>query len=98
MKKFIFGIVIIVAGLVIGGAFWNLNVQKEHAFNNYQKELAKRDKKIKVLEDSIYHLQDSMLVLNSRIELYDQLSAWFYKNDYAHYDKATHMLWNVRKQ
>ena len=32
MKKFIFGIVIIVAGLIIGGAFWNLNVQKEHAF------------------------------------------------------------------
>ena len=98
MKKFIFGIVIIVAGLVIGGTFWNLNVQKEHAFDNYQKELAKRDKKIKKLEDSVCNLQDSILKLNTRIDLYGELSSWFYKNDYAHYDKATHMLWNVMNE
>ena len=58
MKKFIFGIVIIVAGLVIGGAFWNLNVQKEHAFENYQKELAKREKRIIELEDSIAYYRN----------------------------------------
>jgi hypothetical protein len=58
MKKFIFAIVFVVGALIIIGAFWNLNVQKEHAFENYQKELAKREKRIIELEDSIAYYRN----------------------------------------
>ena len=50
MKKFILVIASFVVALIIVGAFWHLNVQKEHAFDYYQKELAKRDKKMRQME------------------------------------------------
>ena len=58
MKKFIFAIVFVVGALIIAGAFWNLNVQKEHALENYQKKLAKREMRIKELEDSIAYYRN----------------------------------------
>ena len=56
MKKFILVIASFVVVLIVVGAFWNLEKQKEHAFDYYQKELAKRDKKMRQMEDSIRHL------------------------------------------
>lgn len=58
MKMFIFAIVFVVGALIIAGAFWNLNVQKEHALENYQKKLAKREMRIKELEDSIAYYRN----------------------------------------
>ena len=39
MKKFILVIASFVVALIVVGAFWHLNVQKEHAFDYYQKEV-----------------------------------------------------------
>ena len=47
MKNFILVIASFVVVLIVVGTFWHLNVQKEHAFDYYQKELAKRDKKMR---------------------------------------------------
>ncbi len=69
MKKFIMVIALLVVALIVVGAFWHLNVQKEHSFNYYQKELAKRDKKIKELEDSIR-------VMSAKVEFFDEGIKW----------------------
>ena len=37
MKNFLFGIVTVVALLLIVGAFWDVNVQKENQIVKYQK-------------------------------------------------------------
>ena len=50
MKKFIFGGIAFVICLIAVGAFWNLDSRKEHGYDNYQKELAKREQRIKELE------------------------------------------------
>ena len=76
MKKFIFGIIVVVIGAMLFGAGWNLNHNKERGFDNYQKELADRAKKIDELEDSISKL-------NTRLELYEQLVGWFQAEDSA---------------
>ena len=69
MKKFIMVIALLVVALIVVGAFWHLNVQKEHSFCYYQKELAKRDKKIKELEDSIR-------VMSAKVEFFDEGIKW----------------------
>ena len=91
MKKFIFGIIVLVIGAMLFGAGWNLNHNKERGFDNYQKELADRAKKIDELEDSISKL-------NTRLELYEQLVGWFQAEDSAEYDRAIHHLWNIREE
>ena len=60
MKKFIFGIIAFVICLMVVGAFWNLDSRKEHGYDNYQKELAKREQRIKELEDSISNMQETL--------------------------------------
>ena len=69
MKKFIMVFALLVVALIVVGAFWHLNVQKEHSFYYYQKELAKRDKKIKELEDSIR-------VMSAKAEFFDEGIKW----------------------
>ena len=78
MKKFIFGIIVLVIGAMLFGAGWNLNHNKERGFDNYQKELADRAKKIDELEDSISKLND-------RLELHEQLVGWFQAEDSAEF-------------
>ena len=91
MKKFVFGIIVLVIGAMLFGAGWNLNHNKERGFDNYQKELADRGTKIEELEDSISKL-------NTRLELYEQLVEWFQAEDSSEYDRAIHHLWNIREE
>ena len=69
MKKFIFVIIALVICLIAVGTFWNLDTRKEHGYDKYQKELAKRDQKIAELEDSIRKMQ-------AKIEFYDEVVNW----------------------
>ena len=91
MKKFIMVIALLVVALIVVGAFWHLNVQKEHSFNYYQKELAKRDKKIKELEDSITHL-------SGRVKFYEITIDALREVDSIMVDRVFHMVWNIREE
>lgn len=91
MKKFIFCIVLVVVALIIVGAFWHLNAQKEHAFDYYQKELAKRDKKMRQMEDSIHHL-------GARVEIYEIAFDALREVDSATVDRVFHTVWNIREE
>ena len=46
-----------------------MDSRKEHGYDNYQKELAKREQRIKELEDSIRRMQ-------ARIDFYDEVVNW----------------------
>ncbi len=91
MKKFIIIIASFVVTLIVVGAFWHLNVQKEHAFEYFQKELAKRNKKIKELDDSITNL-------SGRVEIYEITIDALRVADSAMVDKVFHTVWNIREE
>ena len=84
-------IALLVVALIVVGAFWHLNVQKEHSFNYYQKELAKRDKKIKELDDSITHLSD-------RVKIYEITIDALREVDSTMVDRVFHLVWNIREE
>ena len=73
------------------GAGWNLNHNKERRFDNYQKELADRTKKIDELEDSISKL-------NNRLEIHEQLMKLFQEEDYAAFARAFYQLWSNHEE
>ena len=67
MKKFIFGAMAFIAVILIVGSIWNMNHNKEHAFDAYLEKVASRDKKIKELKDSLNEMR--ILYLNSMISI-----------------------------
>ena len=91
MKKFLLGIVTAVAIVLIVGAFWDFDVQKENQIVKYQKELAERNKKMMALEDSIH-------ILNDRVEIYEITFNALREVDSATVDKVFHAIWNVREE
>ena len=91
MKKFIFGIIVLVIGAMLFGAGWNLNHNKERRFDNYQKELADRTKKIDELEDSISKL-------NNRLEIHEQLMKLFQEEDSGAFARAFYQLWSNHEE
>lgn len=70
MKKFIFVIIAFVVCLIVVGTIWHQNVQKENGVGQYQKEMAKRDQRIRELEDSILNLQETL-------DFYREAVMWF---------------------
>ena len=62
MKKFIFSTIVILMVLMIGGAFWNRDVQKDSQMAKYQDKIASQEKRILELEDSILRLKDTLEV------------------------------------
>ena len=73
------------------GAFCKQKVQKEHAFDYYQKELAKRDKKMRQMEDAIRHL-------GARVEIYEITFDALREVDSATVDRVFYTIWNVREE
>lgn len=67
MKKFILGAMAFIAVNLIVGSIWNMNRNKEYAFDSYQEKIASRDKKIKELKDSLNEMR--ILYLNSMISI-----------------------------
>ena len=67
MKKFILGAMAFIAVIMIVGSIWNMNHNKEYAFDAYQEKVASRDKKIKELKDSLNEMR--ILYLNSMISI-----------------------------
>ncbi len=88
MKRFIFGIIAFVICLMVVGAFWNLDSRKEHGYDNYQKELAKREQRIKELEDSISNMQETL-------DFYREAVMWLRKADDKELQKNIEFIRNV---
>ena len=88
MKRFIFGIIAFVICLMVVGAFWNLDSRKEHGYDKYQKELAKREQRIKELEDSINSMQETL-------DFYREAVMWLRKADDKELQKDIEFLRNV---
>lgn len=85
MKRFIFGIIAFVICLMVVGAFWNLDSRKEHGDDHYQKELAKREQRIKELEDSIRRMQ-------ARIDFYDEAVRWLIGADEDELERCIRLI------
>lgn len=88
MKRFIFGIIAFVICLMVVGTFWNLDTKKEHGYDNYQKELAKREQRIKELEDSISNMQETL-------DFYREAVMWLRKADDKELQKNIEFIRNV---
>ena len=88
MKRFIFGIIAFVICLMVVGAFWNLDLRKEHGYDKYQKELAKREQRIKELEDSISNMQETL-------DFYREAVMWLRKADDKELQKNIEFLRNI---
>ena len=69
MKKFMLLVAVLLVGGMVISILWDSNTHKEHQIRKYQIEMADRDDKIMGLEDSI-------LKLNGKIEIYD--ATWNY--------------------
>ncbi len=88
MKRFIFGIIAFVICLMVVGAFWNLDLRKEHGYDKYQKELAKREQRIKELEDSISNMQETL-------DFYREAVMWLRKADDKELQKNIEFIRNI---
>ena len=91
MKKFLLGIIAVIVSVMIVGAFWDLDVQKDKQLAKYQKEIADRNMKIQELDDSIR-------ILSDRVEIYEITFDALREVDSATVDKVFHMIWNVREE
>lgn len=91
MKKFLLGIIALIVLVMIVGAFWDLDVQKDKQLAKYQKEIADRNMKIQELDDSIH-------ILSDRVEIYEITFDALREVDSATVDKVFHMIWNVREE
>ena len=91
MKKFLLGIIAVIVLVMIVGAFWDLDVQKDKQLAKYQKEIADRNMKIQELNDSIR-------ILSDRVEIYKITFDALREVDSATVDKVFHMIWNVREE
>lgn len=88
MKRFIFCIIVFVICLIVVGTFWNLDTRKEHGYDKYQKELAKRELRIKELEDSINSMQETL-------DFYREAVMWLRKADDKELQKNIDFIRNV---
>lgn len=73
---------------MVVGTFWNLDTKKEHGYDNYQKELAKREQRIKELEDSISNMQETL-------DFYREAVMWLRKADDKELQKNIEFIRNV---
>ena len=89
MKKFLFGILVMIAILMIVGTVGDLYIHSEHGYVTSQKKHADLNAQIEALEDSISRLNDRMDVLQATLDILRII-------DSAKVDEAEHLLWNIK--
>lgn len=89
MKKFLFGILVMIAILMIVGTVGDLYIHSEHGYVTSQKKHADLNAQIEALEDSISRLNDRMDVLQATLDILRMI-------DSAKVDEAEHLLWNIK--
>ena len=88
MKKFVFSVIAFVVVLIVVSTLWHHNIQKENGVGQYQKEMAKREQRIKELEDSIRNLQETL-------DFYREAVMWFKGLDDKELEKNIEFLRSV---
>ena len=89
MKKFLFGILVMIAILMIVGTVGDLYIHSEHGYVTSQKKHADLNAQIEALEDSISRINDRMDVLQATLDILRII-------DSAKVDEAEHLLWNIK--
>ena len=90
MKRFLFGILVIMAVLMIVGTVGDMYLHSEHGFVRYQRKLAERDSVITELRESIF-------LLNSRAEYLQITMEGLREVDSAMVDDVVSHLWNLHE-
>lgn len=89
MKRVIFGIVVSIVALSIGGAVWNRNCEKERGMEFCLKKLGKQNAQIEALEDSIGRINDRVDVLQATLDILRII-------DSTKVEEAEQLLWNIK--
>ena len=90
MKKIQLGSIIVMAMLLILGISWGKLFKRGYTQDEYGLELAKRDQKIEELEDSIR-------IMKTKLEVYEQAVKWFRNADEDELQKGIEEIRSVPK-
>jgi hypothetical protein len=91
MKRFLFGILVIMAVLMIIGTIGDMYLHSEHCFVTSQKKLAKQNEQIEALCDSIAFLNEKAEVLQITLDCLRDL-------DSSKVEEVEQLLWNIKEE
>ena len=89
MKKAIFGVVTVIAVLMIVGTVGDLYLHSEHGYVVSQKKQADLNAHIEALEDSIGRLNDKVDILQATLDILRIV-------DSTKVEEAEQLLWNIK--
>ena len=90
MKKVLTGIIIVMAIILVLGISWGKLYQRGYTRDEFGVELAKRD-------STIEQLQDSIRVMQTKLEVYEQAVKWFRNADDEELQRGIEQIRNVPK-
>lgn len=90
MKKILLGVIIVLVVILVLGLSWGKLFKRGYTQDKYGDELAKRDQKIEQLEDSIR-------VMQAKLELYDKAVKWFRNADTDELQRGIEQIRSVPK-
>ena len=90
MKKLMLAIIIVMTVIMILGLSWDKLFKRGYTQDECGAELAKRDRKIENLEDSIR-------IMRAKIEIYEQAVKWFRNADEDELQRGIEQIRSVPK-
>jgi hypothetical protein len=90
MRKLMLGIIIVMSLLLVLGISWGKLFKQGYTQDEYGTELAKRDKRIEELEDSIRKMQ-------LKLGVYDEAVKWFRNADSEELQRGIEQIRSVPK-
>ena len=91
MKRFLFGILVIITVLVIIGTIGDMYLHSEHCFVTSQKKLAKQNERIEALSDSIEFLNAKAEFLQITLDCLRDM-------DSSKVEAIEQLLWNIKEE
>lgn len=90
MKKLMFGVIIVMAVILVLGVSWGKLFKRGYTQDEYGLELEMRDQKIEELEDSIR-------IMRAKLEVYDKAAKWFREADVEELQKGIEKIRSIPK-
>lgn len=90
MKKIMLGVIIVMSIVLVLGLSWGKLFKRGYTQDEYGEELTKRDLKIEQLEDSIR-------IMQAKLELYDKAVKWFRNADPDELQRGIEQIRSVPK-